>query len=340
MIINFQVRRRKKLSYYHLKNLDINKKNETITGEFADSNTYPVTYFKSEISGNTFHEKYSYLIYNIITGNYQPSRSSKYYILCNSWCEPALKNFSNDCNILGVEKTYDKYKNVIEDILKKKKPQILKSEIELHYKIDYVENKSYEELKDKIDSLCNLMEGIKNNPNLTYTDKLELYQKFIEINNISFPLVILTGYDNHTKTYLLPNVEKNGYLSYKITVEDIETGKLKQFKNKHMGIGWITSYGESEMAFKMQSYENRFILLQKAYQYLNANRQCNTLKKLTCNIEQLGVKDTEIRSFIDILKEDSNIPAFDYNSETKEFIFKFEPNKENDEMDIIDEMYG
>ena len=100
------------MGYYHLKNLDINKKEGTIIGEFADSNVSPITYFKSEIEGKSFHEKYSSLMYDIITGNYHPSNSSKYSVLCNTWCEPALKNFINDSHILGIERAYDKYKNI------------------------------------------------------------------------------------------------------------------------------------------------------------------------------------------------------------------------------------
>lgn len=328
------------MGYYHLKNLDINPKKGTITGEFADSNVYPKTYFKSEIKGNTFHEKYSYLMYDIITGNYHPNSSSKYYILCNTWSEGALKNFSNDCNILGVERTYDKYKKVIEDILNKRKPEILKSEIELHYELDYGENKSYEELKNKTDSLYNLMEGIRNNPNLSSTDKLELYQNFVKINNISFPLVTLSGYDNHTKATLMPNVTDSGFLSYKIIVENTETGLIKNFASEHMGIGWITSYSESEMAFKIQSYENKFMVFQKINKFLNENISENNDKNIIIQLDKLNIKDNEIRTLLDILGEDSRVPDFEYDNRTKDITIKFELNKENNTPDILDEMFG
>lgn len=328
------------MGYYHLKNLDINKKEGTITGEFADSNVFPITYFKSEIKGKSFHEKYSYLIYDIITGNYHPSSSSKYYVLCNSWCEPALKNFTNDCSILGIEKTYDKYKNVIEDMLHKKEPEILKSEIELHYNIEYGKNTDYNTLNNKINCLDEFMKKIKNNSNLSYIDRLELYQEFIKTNNIFFPLVTITGYENLTKMYLYPNVTKSGFLSYKIRVENMETGELKSFESNNMGIGWITSYGESEMAFKIQSYESRFIVFQKIDKILKEYITNNNPKNLVLGLDKLDIKGNEVRTLLDILEDDSRVPDFEYNNKTKEITIKFELEKSNDVPDILDEMYG
>lgn len=328
------------MSYYHLKNLDINKKAGTITGELAANNIHPISYFKSEIEGNSFHEKYSYLMYGIISGNYHPNKSSKYYILCNSWAEPALKNFINDCNILGIERTYDKYRNVIEDILQKREPEILKSEIELHYKIEYENSKDYTTLNNKVNSLYNFMEGIRNNPNLSYIDKLDLYQNFVKTNNISFPLVTLIGYENFTKMYLYPNFTKSGFLSYRIKVENTETGLLKNFESEHTGIGWITSYGESEMAFKIQSYEQKFIVFQKINRFLNENILPKMSDNLVFQTDKLNIKNDEIRTLLDILDEDSRVPDFEYNREAKEITIKFELSKENDVPDILDEMLG
>ena len=162
------------MGYYHIKNLEIDKEKGKIIAEFADSNVSPITYFKSEINGKTFHEKYSNLIYNIISGNYHPSRSSKYNLLCNTWYEQPLKNFIGDCGILGIERTYDKYKNVIEAILEKKEPEIIKSEIELHYQIEYGANKDYENLSQKVRNISNFMQDIRNNKNLSHKDRLAL----------------------------------------------------------------------------------------------------------------------------------------------------------------------
>ena len=328
------------MGYYHLKNLDINKKEGTIIGEFADSNVSPITYFKSEIEGKSFHEKYSSLMYDIITGNYHPSNSSKYSVLCNTWCEPALKNFINDSHILGIERAYDKYKNVIEDILDKREPKILKSEIDLHYEIGYGDNKDYNTLNSKVNSLYNFMQKTRNNPNLSYIDKLELYQNFVKTNDIHFPLVTLRGYEHFTKIYLCPNVAKSGFLSYKITVENTETGVLKNFESEHMGIGWITSYGESEMAFKMQSFENKFIIFQKINKILNESITQKNSKNMILKLDTLNIKSDNIRTLLDLLEEDSRVPDFEYDNKNKEIIIKFELEKSNETPDILDEMYG
>lgn len=328
------------MGYYHIKNIDIDKKNETITAEFADSNTFPTTYWKSEIKGNTFHEKYSYLIYDIITGNYHPTSSSKYNVLCNTWAEPALANFTGDCNILGVERAYDKYKNVIEAILQKKEPEIIKSEIELHYKLDYGKNKDYSALKIKIRNLCDFMGEIRRNEKLSKTDKLEIYREYIKQNEISFPLLTLTGYEHSTKMYLNPNLSNDGYVSYKVTVENTETGILKDFKSENMSITWFTDYDESEMTYKIQSYERDFLVYQKCRDFLNEKIYTEIPQKETINISLLGIKENEIRTFLDILNGDDRSKNYKYDNKTKEIKFNYDIEKESQEVDIADEMYG
>ena len=235
---------------------------------------------------------------------------------------------------------YDKYKNVIEDILDKREPKILKSEIDLHYEIGYGDNKDYNTLNSKVNSLYNFMEKIRNNTNLSYIDKLELYQNFVKTNDIHFPLVTLRGYEHFTKIYLCPNVAKSGFLSYKITVENTETGVLKNFESEHMGIGWITSYGESEMAFKMQSFENKFIIFQKINKILNESITQKNSKNMILKLDTLNIKSDNIRTLLDLLEEDSRVPDFEYDNKNKEIIIKFELEKSNETPDILDEMYG
>lgn len=249
------------MGYYHIKNIDIDKKNETITAEFADSNTSPTIYWKSEIKGTTFHEKYSYLIYDIITGNYHPNSSSKYNVLCNAWADPPLKNFVGDCGILGIERTYDKYKKVIDDLIKHKEPEIIKSEIELHYKIDYGANKDYENLSQKVRNISNFMQGIRNNKNLSHQDRILILKEFEEKIGISFPLVTMIGMEHSTKICLNFNITNDDYTSYKITIENTETGTLKSYKSENMNITWITDDSESEMAYKLQNYEKNLFYM-------------------------------------------------------------------------------
>lgn len=328
------------MSYYIIKNLNINKKDGTITCKVADSNALSMAYEDYSIKGKSFHEKYSNLIYNIIAGNYHPDCLSKYYDLCNSWNEPALKNFIGDCQILGIESTYDKYKNVIEDIIHKRKPQILKSEIELHYNIEYGNNINYDTLNNKVDHLDKFMKGIRDNLKLSSIDRLKLYQEFTKVNNISFPLVTLIGYENSTKIFLYPHINRNDFLTYKITVENMETGTLKSFEIEDDGLIWITNYSESEMAFKMQSYERKFIIFQKISKILNKSITHKNPKNLTLKLDKLNIRSDEVRILLDMLKEDYSIQNFEYNKKTNEIIVKFELEKDNDALDILDEMYG
>ena len=325
------------MGYYHIKNLEIDKEKGKIIAEFADSNVSPITYFKSEINGKTFHEKYSNLIYNIISGNYHPSRSSKYNLLCNTWYEQPLKNFIGDCGILGIERTYDKYKNVIEAILEKKEPEIIKSEIELHYQIEYGANKDYENLSQKVRNISNFMQDIRNNKNLSHKDRLELFIEFQKELGLSTPLVTITGIEHSTKMYLKFNITNDDYTSYNITIENTETGTLKSYNNENMNITWITDYGENEMAYKMQNYEKKFIIYEKYKEFINKNILKQHCKNHIVELKELYLKNDEIRIFLDMLYEDDRSKDFEYDNKTKKIIFNPIIEKE---VDIVDEMYG
>ena len=323
------------MGYYHIKNINIDKDNEKITAEFADSNTSPTIYWKSEINGKTFHEKYSYLMYDIITGNYHPNSSSKYYSLCNAWADPPLKNFTGDCSILGIEKAYDKYKNVIDALIKNKEPEIIKSEIELHYEIKYGDNKDYKNLSQNVRDASNFMQGIRNNKNLSHKDRLLIFKEFTEKIGLSIPLVTMIGMEHSTKIYLNFNITNDAYLSYKITVENTETGEIKTYKSESMNITWITDYEENEMAYKMQNYEKKFIVYEKYKEFLNKNVFKEHYQNDIVKLEKLDLKNSETRIILDMLYEDDRCKNFKYNKTTKEIIFNH-----TKEVDITDEMYG
>lgn len=323
------------MSYYHIQNIDIDKEKGTITGQFADSSVSPMTYFKSEIKGKDIHEKYSHLMYDIIAGNYHPNSSSKYYALCNAWADPPLRNFIGDCTILGVERTYDKYKNVIDALIKNKEPEIIKSEIELHYKIDYGENKDYKDLSQKVRDVSNFMQGIRNNKNLSHKDKLVIFKEFKEKIGLSNPLVKMIGMEHFTEIYLDFNITNDDYPSYKITVENSETGEIKTYKSESMNITWITDYEENEMAYKMQNYEKKFVVYEKYKEFINKNIFKEHSQNDIVKLEKLDLKDNEIRIFLDMLYEDDRSKDFKYDNKTKEIIFNH-----TKEVDITDEMFG
>ena len=323
------------MGYYHIKNINIDKENEKITAEFADSNTSPTIYWKSEINGKTFHEKYSYLMYDIITGNYHPNSSSKYYSLCNAWVAPPLRNFTGDCSILGIEKAYDKYKNVIDALIKNKEPEIIKSEIELHYEINYGVNKDYKNLSQNVRDASNFMQGIRNNKNLSHKDRLLIFKEFTEKIGLAIPLVTMIGMEHSTKTYLNFNITNDDCLSYKITVENTETGEIRTYKSESMNITWITDYEENEMAYKMQNYEKKFIVYEKYKEFLNKNVFKEHYQNDIVKLGKLDLKNSETRIILDMLYEDDRCKNFKYNKTTKEIIFNH-----TKEVDITDEMYG
>lgn len=325
------------MGYYHLKNLNVDKKNGNITGEFADSNIFPEIYCKSEIKGKTFHEKYSNLIYDIIAGNYHPTRSSKYYVLCNAWTEAPLKNFTNDCSILGVERAYDKYRKVINDLINHRKPEVIKSEIDLHYEIDYGENKNYENLSQKVRDISNFMQDIRNNKKISHIDRLVMLKEFQEKIGISFPLVTIKGIEHSTKMYLNFNITSDDYTSYRITVENTETGDFKSYENKNMNITWITDCCESEMAYKMQNYEKKFLVYEKCKEFLNNSIFKNHSQNDIVKLEKLDLQDNEIRIFLDLIYEFDSSLNFKYDNISKEITFN--PTVEK-EVDIVDEMFG
>lgn len=328
------------MSFYYMKNLYIDKKNSKITADLAANNIQPKDYFKSEIQGKDFHEKYSYLMYNIIVGAWHPFGASKYSVLCNTWCEPALENFTGDCTIIGVERAYDKYKKVIDAIIQKKEPEIIKSEIDLYYHLDYGENKDYETLQKSIRNLCNYMYAVRKNEKLSNFEKLVEYQKYVKENEISTPIVTLTGYEHSIKMSLELNVGKDGYVSYKVKVENTETGISKKFESSSMSITWFTDYGENEMAYKIQSYEKIFLVYQKCRDFLNEKIFTKTPEKITLNIKTLNIKDDEIRTFLDILNEDERSKNYNYDNETKTIQFNYNIEKESTELDIVNEIYG
>lgn len=308
------------MGYYHIKNINLDKENNKITAEFADNNISPLTYYKSEIKGKDFHEKYSNLIYDIILGNYHPSGNSKYYSLCNAWSKSALENFSGDCKILGVERAFEKYKKVIKAIIENKKPEIIKSEIELHYNLDYGENKNYENLSRKVNLISASMQELSDKK-LSFLNKLSFFKKLKESEGLTSPLVTLKGIENSTKLYLNFYITETGYPSFRVTVESMESGRLKTFENKYMNITWITSYSENEMAYRLQNYEKKFLLYQKCRNFLEENVFKNSSKESILQVDSLNIKSEDIRTLLDVFREDEKTKNYKYNKETNEIIF-------------------
>lgn len=106
------------MGFYHLKNIKIEKRNNKISADLADSNWEPIEYkhYDDFCCGDTFEEKYANFIYNVVCGNYHPVASNKYdRIMMNGF----LHNYYQDAHDIGEVETYRKYKEVIESILKR-----------------------------------------------------------------------------------------------------------------------------------------------------------------------------------------------------------------------------
>ena len=104
------------MGFYHIKNIKIDRKNNNISADLADSNIYPLTYHHIDClcdKGN-FKEKYAHFIYNVITGNFHPNNDNKYSKLVMNNC---LDNYYDDAHDIGELATYEKYKPVINAIL-------------------------------------------------------------------------------------------------------------------------------------------------------------------------------------------------------------------------------
>jgi len=127
------------MSYYHIKNIDIDRKNNKISADLADSNLYPITYYHVDnlSKAETFEEKYADFIYNVVSGNFHPQRNNKFYrIMMDHW----LENYYDDAYDIGTLETYHKYKDVVDGLLtnNQNKLVLLQSERELNPERYYV----------------------------------------------------------------------------------------------------------------------------------------------------------------------------------------------------------
>lgn len=121
------------MSYYHIKNIDIDKKNNKISADLADSCFSPLEYFHigSLCDKETFEEKYANFIYNVVSGNFHPQSNNRYSkLVMNHW----LENYYDDAHDIGEVETYNKYKEVINGILtnNSSKIKMLESDKELN----------------------------------------------------------------------------------------------------------------------------------------------------------------------------------------------------------------
>lgn len=68
------------MGYYHIKNIKVDRKNNSISADLADSNWEPLDWFYVDNLSDSekFENKYANFIYNLVSGNFHPSPNNKY----------------------------------------------------------------------------------------------------------------------------------------------------------------------------------------------------------------------------------------------------------------------
>lgn len=127
------------MSYYHIKNIHIDKTKNNISADLADSSLYPLTFYNTEFLCQriTFEETYAEFIYNLVSGNFHPTSNSKFSKLV---LNHDLENYYDDAHSIGKLETYYKYKNNIDAILSGNLSRIknIESDKEMHPEKYYV----------------------------------------------------------------------------------------------------------------------------------------------------------------------------------------------------------
>lgn len=127
------------MSYYHIKNIHIDKTKNNISADLADSSLYPLTFYNTEFLCQriTFEETYAEFIYNLVSGNFHPTSNSKFSKLV---LNHDLENYYEDAHNIGKLETYYKYKNNIDAILSGNLSKIknIESDKEIHPEKYYV----------------------------------------------------------------------------------------------------------------------------------------------------------------------------------------------------------
>lgn len=127
------------MSYYHIKNIHIDKTKNNISADLADSSLYPLTFYNTEFLCQriTFEETYAEFIYNLVSGNFHPTSNSKFSKLV---LNHDLENYYEDAHNISKLETYYKYKNNIDAILSGNLSKIknIESDKEMHPEKYYV----------------------------------------------------------------------------------------------------------------------------------------------------------------------------------------------------------
>ena len=253
----------------YIKNIILDEKSNKIIADIADGNVYPLTFMEQKelYSHYKFYEeKYGAFICGLVSGTLRCANESNK--LAKLETSKALRNYYDDYRVLGAKGVYRKYKDVIYQILNKglenDKQEVIPSELELHYTMETLPNKSFNDVSKIFYSL----ERITENKNLTIPEKKSTYtevlSKLLDEKDIEKP--IFTLYRNENPNIIVsvyPSLEDNTYkddvfLSYYFDIKNIETNYEKIYAHNGMMISYLLD-DETRTKQALQGMEQQFI---------------------------------------------------------------------------------
>lgn len=253
----------------YIKNIILDEKNNKIIADIADGNVYPLTFMKQkELYSHykSYEEKYGAFICGLVSGTLRCANESNK--LAKLETSKALKNYYDDYRVLGSKEVYRKYKDVIYQILYKglenDKQEVIPSELELHYTMEKLSNKSFKEVSNIFKSLEKITENSEfsvDEKKATYTELLNKLLDQSERNKAIFTL-----YRNENPNIIVsvyPSLEDNTYkddvfLSYYFDIKNIETNYEKIYAHNGMMISYLLD-DETRTKQALQGMEQQFI---------------------------------------------------------------------------------
>lgn len=258
----------------YIKNIILNEKNNKIIADIADGNVYPLTFMKQkELYSHykSYEEKYGAFICGLVSGTLRCANESNK--LAKLETSKALKNYYDDYRVLGSKEVYRKYKDVIYQILYKglenDKQEVIPSELELHYTMETLSNKSFKEVSNIFKSL----EKITENSEFSVDEKKSTYTELLNklLDQSERNKAIFTLYRNENPNIIVsvyPSLEANTYkddvfLSYYFVVKNIQTNYEKIYAHNGMMISYLL---DDEIRTKqvLHEMEQQFIEDEKA----------------------------------------------------------------------------
>ena len=248
----------------YIKNIILDEKNNKIIADIADGNVYPLTFMKQkELYSHykSYEEKYGAFICGLVSGTLRCANESNK--LAKLETSKALKNYYDDYRVLGSKEVYRKYKDVIYQILYKG------SELELHYTMETLSNKSFKEVSNIFKSL----EKITENSEFSVDEKKSTYTELLNklLDQSERNKAIFTLYRNENPNIIVsvyPSLEANTYkddvfLSYYFVVKNIQTNYEKIYAHNGMMISYLL---DDEIRTKqvLHEMEQQFIEDEKA----------------------------------------------------------------------------